>query len=106
MKTDNERYAAIINNPNTKVIAINNYKKAGFSIYLSISGRLEYVMSHRHNAFLYNLLKDGLSISELKRWNPRSYDVRRMNNIVSSVYHIFCVVQDFIYEMVEYEIAA
>ena len=53
-----------------KVIAVNNKAKSGFDIYLEFSGRREYLMPHRHNAILYNILKNGISLRELKSGRP------------------------------------
>lgn len=52
---------------NTMIFAENTEGKAGFDIYISFSGQREYLMFHRHNAFLYELLKDGVKIDEFRR---------------------------------------
>ena len=55
-----------------RVIAVNNYSvESKFDIYLEFSGKREWLMMHRHNGILYNMLKHGVSIGELKRFNGR-----------------------------------
>lgn len=52
---------------NMMIYAENTEGKSGFDIYISFSGQREYLMFHRHNAFLYELLKDGVKVDEFKR---------------------------------------
>ncbi len=52
---------------NIIIYAQNNDGKDGFDIYLGLSGKNEYLMTHRHNAYLYNILKDGISLDEFER---------------------------------------
>ena len=55
-----------------RVIAVNNYKvESRFDIYLEFSGQREWLMMHRHNGFLYRLLHDSISLSELRRLKGR-----------------------------------
>lgn len=56
---------------NTYIYAERKNRQAGFHIYLSFSGRREYLMYHRGNPFLFDLLKDGLRAGELERMTPR-----------------------------------
>lgn len=55
---------------NTRIIAENNEGKDGFHIFLEFSGRREYLMTHRHNGLLYNYLKDGVDLDDLRRLTP------------------------------------
>ncbi len=52
---------------NTILYATNADNKNGFNIYISQSGQIDYLMFHRHNACLYNLLKDGIALDEFER---------------------------------------
>ncbi len=52
---------------NLKLVAKDNMKKGIFAIYLDYSGKREYIMSHRYNAAIYNILVEGISLSELYR---------------------------------------
>lgn len=54
-----------------RVIAANNYKKGGFDIYLDFSGRREYLMRHRHNGVIYNMIGNGVRLEDLKRKTGR-----------------------------------
>ena len=97
--------ADISSNPNTRIYALGDGRN-GFSIYIDISGKQEYIMSHRHNVFLYDLMKNGVSFSELRRWEPRvgRSDLSRkyIKNKVSSVSHIIKVIDEYIREEIAY----
>ena len=54
-------------NRNVRIKAENNGNKNGFNIYIVFSGHKEFLMHHRHNGLLYGILKDGISISDLRR---------------------------------------
>lgn len=55
-----------------RVIAVNNYKvESRFDIYLEFSGKREWLMMHRHNGFLYNRLKNGMTLGEIRRLTGR-----------------------------------
>lgn len=56
-----------------RVFAVNNTKvQSKFDIYLEFSGKREWLMIHRHNGFLYGMLKDGVSLAELRRATGRT----------------------------------
>lgn len=57
-------------NRNIRVLAVNAGRKSGFHIFLDFSGRQEYLMTHRHNALLFWLLKDGMALDDIRRWRP------------------------------------
>ena len=57
-------------NRNIRVLAKNNGDHDGFIIYLDFSGRREYLKHHRHNGLLYETLKDGIALDDIKRWRP------------------------------------
>lgn len=55
-----------------RVIAVNNDKVySKFDIYLEFSGHREWLMMHRHNGILFNILKHGISLGELRRFKGR-----------------------------------
>ena len=56
---------------NIKVFAVNNGSNAGFNIILDFSGQREFLLHHKHNGLLYNLLKDGVRLEELRRHKPK-----------------------------------
>lgn len=55
---------------NIRVVAQNCNDVNGFNIYLELSGRREYIMWHRHDGILFNVLKDGVYLNTLKREKP------------------------------------
>ena len=57
---------------NVRIIAANNGSRTGFNIYLDYSGHREFLVYHRHNGLLYNLLKDGIWADTLRRQVPRN----------------------------------
>jgi hypothetical protein len=50
---------------NIRITAHNNQRKPGFNIFLDFSGRLEFLMWHRHNGLLYLLLKKKPNMKQL-----------------------------------------
>lgn len=51
-----------------KVFAVNNYKVwSKFDIYLEFQGRREWLMMHRHDGVLYDLMRNGISLRELRQ---------------------------------------
>ncbi|MBE6013749.1 MAG: hypothetical protein E7241_00070 [Lachnospiraceae bacterium] len=53
-------------NRNVRLVAETS-QKTGFDIYLDFSGNREYLMAHRYNKDLYNILKDGIKLVEFER---------------------------------------
>ena len=91
------------NNRNIRVYAVNNDRKKGFHIYLDFSGQREYLIYHRHNGQLYKLLKDGVTIEEMKRWKPTYFGCARYahpssNRICKVVKHLMNVIDDYMLE--------
>ena len=87
-------------NRDVRIYAVNNKNKDGFNVYADISGRRVYMLSHRHNYHIYQLLKDGLSLDELRRGKlHRIYARHRVakgqipEKIVSSLEHLIRVVE-------------
>jgi len=58
---------------NIKVVGVNNYKQSGFDIYLNFSGRRELLMWHRHNGLLYDILRNGIRLNDLRRLPTHKY---------------------------------
>ena len=80
---------------NTCIIAVNNGRETGFNIFLEFSGQREFLLWHRHNGLLFNLLKDGLRIENLQRWKPRRRSQDKLGNMIK---HLLNVVDNYITE--------
>ena len=83
-----------------RIIAENTEHSEGFNIYLDFSGQREYLIFHRRNGRLYNLLKDGVAVADMKRWSPAnvgSYRVGRTGSaqIYDIVHHLISVVDSY-----------
>jgi hypothetical protein len=90
-------------NRNIRVIAENNGNKNGFNIFLDFSGQREYLMSHRHNARLYRLLKDGAVVADVRRWSPAQIGSGRVGRtgyaqLYDIVSHLVTVIDDYMME--------
>ncbi len=59
-------------NSNNRILVENSGNRSGFDIWLDLSGERHYLMHHRHNAMMYVLIKDGISLGELARWRPEN----------------------------------
>ncbi|MCR5518475.1 MAG: hypothetical protein K6F17_07890 [Lachnospiraceae bacterium] len=92
---------------NVRVLVENREGEAGFNIYLEFSGRREYLMTHRRSGLLYGLLKDGASLSDMRRWKPSEIMIRAGKNprnscnrkLVNTVDHLLLVIDDYMMEM-------
>ena len=95
----------IRNNPNTKLFAENNNKN-GFCIFLDVSGQRDCLVVHRQNHFLFSLLKDGISIGDLRRWSAKPYKFNAHRKTVKAniraVNHLLKVTDEFILEELAY----
>ena len=80
---------------NIFITAQNNANNPGFCIYLVFSGRQEFLTHHRHNGLLYNLLKDGMTLNELRRWRFRYQSKDKLNGMVR---HLLRVIDDYMLE--------
>ncbi|MCR5213046.1 MAG: hypothetical protein K6E10_01390 [Eubacterium sp.] len=93
---------------NTIIIAEKvDYTKNNYNIYMIFSGKKEFLMSHRDDRFLYPVLKEGITLNEL-RWNKpvKIYSSRGINvnkHVAKEVYgtfnHIIKVVDSYIKEI-------
>ena len=81
--------------------AKNAEGRDGFHLYLDFSGQREYLMTHRGNTAIYQLLKDGLSLAALRRMTPaelhaKSFRRKHWNKTQNSLNHILLVADDYI----------
>ena len=102
-------------NSNVRLIAVNRDCRPGFNIYLEFSGQREYLMSHRHNGLLYNMLKDGVRLADLQRLRGnkklsasfyRTYGDCRGNVLESMVCQLLNVADEYMAEKFADEMSA
>lgn len=87
-----------------RILAENRGSVHGFDVWLDFSGRREYLVFHRHNGLLYEALKDGVSLAELRRKRPlsspcglsRRQKRRRITWLQDPVDHLLLVAEDYI----------
>lgn len=92
---------------NIRIIAENSFNNHGFNVYIDFSGQREYLMFHRHNGMLYNILKDGICLSELRRWKPntcickytRRSNVSGYTQLHGIIKHLILVIDDYLLEV-------
>lgn len=101
---------------NIRIFAVNREDESGFNIYMDFSGEQCFLIAHRHNAMLWVLLKDGISLARLRRWRVKeTSEVRRyfgrlserqINNMENAVSHLRKVIDsylaDYDYQTLEY----
>lgn len=75
-----------VNERGVMVVAENNGSARGFNIYLDFSGQREFLMWHRHNGFLFNLLRHGRRVSDLRRLSGRERREMRYLMVVIDEY--------------------
>ena len=91
---------------NIRIMAENKFNNSGFNIYIEFSGMREYLMFHRHNGMLYNILKDGIYLDELRRWRPNAYlcksskrsKVSGYSQLHGTIKHLLLVIDDYLLE--------
>lgn len=96
-------------NRNIRVLAENSEGRDGLNIYLDFSGQREYLMFHRHSGFLYNLLKDGVPLVDLRRWkvsavsrrSSRRYHPHRSVIMKNVMDHLLAVIDSYLLERSE-----
>ena len=98
------------NQRNIKVFAVNDGNNPGFSIILEFSGQREFLLHHKHNGLLYNLLKDGIRLEELRRHKPKGssslspyyHGIQRSRStkLNSMVSHLLTVIDTYIEERI------
>ena len=72
----------------------------GIDLYIELGGSKHYVTTRRSNGLLYQKLKDGVTIGELRRFKPRQS--RAEQKYFRTTQHLLKVVDDYL----KYEIAA
>ncbi len=87
---------------NLKVFAENKNGAHGFNVYLDFSGRKEYLCFSRHNAGLYDYLKDGVRADDLERGlRCNACRGRARNKFENSVRRLSGIIEEYL----EYEYA-
>lgn len=91
---------------NVKIVANVNDKK-GMDIFLNHSGHLVYLMSHKYSEELFDLIKDGRCIDDLRRsknkhkfaGNRRTSTQRRRSNVLQNmIEHVLDVADIYLTE--------
>ena len=95
-------------NRNIRVFAVNDGNKPGFEILLDFSGQKEYLVHHRNSGLLYLLLKDGMRLDDLRRYEPvwsheQSRYIRDRHNkkgtqLEAMVAHLLLVIDGYLME--------
>ena len=101
-------------NDSNTMISAREGNDGWFNVYVTYSGKAEYVMSHRRNDRIFEILKDGILFGDLmrmkkglrnrmdesmERFSKGSYNNRyksmknRMRKNENSLDHIICVVR-------------
>ncbi len=90
---------------NIRVMAAESGNRAA-DLYLDLSGQRRYLATLRLSAPLCRMLRKGIRIEELKRWNGRSFvpdcpaRYIRKGKLKHSVDHVIRIVDDYmIYEL-------
>lgn len=91
-------------NINTRIIAENNGNRDGFNIFIEFSGQREFLMFHRHNSILFNALKDGISLYDVRSIDFRKKVTpyrgrtkkRKMATSERVIKHLVCVIDDYL----------
>lgn len=111
MKKRTDRKNHYFTNRNNRILAENSGNNSGFDIWLELSGEQHYLMHHRHNAIMYVLLKDGISLGELVRWKPENaaivkryfggVSIRQIDKMANSVANVLKTTEKYLAEMQE-----
>ena len=90
---------------NIRIFAENSGN--GFNIYIEFSGQREYLMFHRHNALLYDILKDGITVNDIRRWKPSMFCRKKLRRksvsekLYNMLKHLLLVIDDYLIEREE-----
>jgi len=63
----------------------------GFGVYLKYGGQPQFLLS-RHSGLLYNFLKSGVTLGELRRWEAGPG--RKAHQLESQIHHLVDVVDE------------
>lgn len=90
------------NYKNIRVFAIANQDRTTANIYIDLSGQRQFVTTLRMSGPLCGMLRDGIRMEELARWNGRSYRKNcprkyvRSGKLKHAVDHVIRVIDDYI----------
>lgn len=89
---------------NVRIFATSRFERDGINLYIDFSGQREYLMRYRFSRTLYNYLKRGIPLEELRALSREHYETREYQAMVHSVKHITRVADEFIeYEWLTYK---
>lgn len=80
---------------NVKVLAKKSDKLKGFDVYIDFSGKREYLIYHRPNQELYQVLKNGISLEALHR-SSKILKQHNSDRPFNAMLHLIKVVDDYI----------
>jgi len=72
----------------------------GLDLYMTVDGTAHYVTTRRRSGYMWQQLKDGITLGELRRVKPKKNKLSQ--KYFNSVNHLIKVADDFI----KYELAA
>ncbi len=111
MKKRTDKKISYFTNSNNRILAENSGNSSGFDIWRDLSGEKHYLMHHRHNAMIYVLLKDGISLGELARWKPENADIikryfggvsiRQIDKMANSAANVLKIAEKYLAELQE-----
>lgn len=110
-RTETNREKRYFTNSNYRILAENSENRSGFDIWVDLPAERHYLMHHRHNAMVYVLLKDSISLGELARWKPENatvvkryfggISIRQIDKMTNSVAHVLKTAEAYFAEMHE-----
>lgn len=91
---------------NICLFAENCENTGGFNVYLDFSGQKEYLMWHRHNGVLYEIMKDGVNLNYIRRNKPHKicmahgfeYYGNNSSKLENTINHLLAVVNEYLEE--------
>ena len=87
---------------NVRIYAEPNCFRTGMNVYLDFSGQQAYLMSHRNNAPLLDLLASGMRLEELERFTRTNSRRESQQKLRASAKHILRSADEYIrYEHLE-----
>ncbi|MBP3817280.1 MAG: hypothetical protein J6H31_03175 [Butyrivibrio sp.] len=112
-RTNINQKSLYFTNTNNRILAENNEGSTGFDVWLNLSGKRHYLMHHRDNVMIYDLLKDGISLGELARWKPenaaslkryfRGLSTRQIDKMTNSIANVLKTAKAYLADMPEIE---
>ena len=76
-----------------------------FDIYLDFSGQKEYLLTHKRNWALFNLLKNGQRLDAVKRWKVQDSHLNRAcrDKLERSIKYLLGAVDEYLAERTAYQ---